>query len=358
MTDVCLALLRLAPEGRIQALGKLRESRTEWNRAVRYALGAPRIAIGETAAIWVAAARARAPWTDDERVEIAFPEQGPDAGRAATISVTFKKDRKWNVLKVQSEPSAPKSIDPGCVTVVLHHQRGVGRGLMWELGGASGRTVGSVRWTATIWPLARESLFAASLETIAWNLDWSEAAWQNKALLEPLLDSGTPLRRMGLLLLATALAAKEPGEYGLATDIAIRAIEDGRLGSDNLGQALALLLPSGIIKPPRWQKTLANVASSSSLHGLVIQRALQVVLRGQPDKLPRDFAKLLELLLELSSELDLSITDGDSRAFLQRCTTGKVSQTAKALLQLPATDFANSAGPILTQAIQQRAAVK
>jgi hypothetical protein len=272
------------------------------------------------------------------------------------MSVHFKKDRTWIGLKVQSEPAAPKSKDPACVTTMLHQQRGVGYGLTWELGGPCGRTIGAVRWSATIWPLARESLFASALETLADNLDWSDAAWQNKALLEPLLDSGTPLRRMGLLLLATALAAKEPGESGLATDIAIRAIEDGRLGSDNLGEALAFLLPSGLIKPPRWQKTLADAARASSVHGMVIHIALQIALCGEPARLPRDFAKLLELLLELSSELNQSITNTSCREFLQRCTTGKAAQSAKALLQLPATDFANSTASILTQAIQKRAA--
>ena len=180
-----------------------------------------------------------------------------------------------------------------------------------------------------------------------------EATWQNKALLEPLLDSGTPLRKMGLLLLATALGAKEPGEYGLAIDIAIRALDDGRLGSDNLGRVLAFLLPSGIIKLPRWQKTLADVARSSPVHGLVIQTALQSALRGQPDKLPRDFAKMPELLLELSSELEQSIANDECRFFLKQCTTGKASQIAKALLQLPEADFERSAGSILNQAVRR-----
>ncbi len=277
----------------------LKELRTEWARAIRYALGAPRFTRGDTAALWIAAARARSPWTDDERIEKAFPHHGPDAGRKATYLVSFRKDRKYTKLAIQSDPPPPKSIDPDCVTVTLHAQRGVGENLDWELGGPGGRTAGSVRWTATIWPQARESFFAAALHTVAQNIDWWQAAWQNKTLLEPLLDPGTPLRTMGLMLLATALAAKGAGEYGLASDIAIRAIEEGRLGSDNLGRVLAQLLPTGLIKPARWQKTLADVARVSPVHGVVVQRALQTSLRDKPEKLPRDFGKLLELLHEL-----------------------------------------------------------
>jgi hypothetical protein len=355
-TDTCLAMLRLAPDGRAEALKTLREMKAEWGRAIRYALGAPRVTLGDTAALWVAAARARAPWADDERIEKAFPDYGPDAGRKADYLVSFRNVRYEKKLKIHSEPPSPKSIDPDCVTVTLHAQRGVGENFDFELGGPGGRTVGSVRWTATIWPQARESLFAAALDTIAWNIDWWQAAWQNKTLLEPLLDCGTPLRTMGLMLLATALAAKEPGEYGLASDIAIRAIEEGRLGSDNLGTVLEQLLPTGLIKPARWQKTLADVARASPVHALVVQRALQSSLHGEPDKLPRDFAKLLDLLYELSIELNLHISHEGCRRFLQQLASGKAGKLAKNLLNLPATEFSSTARPILATAIQQRAA--
>jgi hypothetical protein len=271
--------------------------------------------------------------------------------------VNFKKEHNHVKLNIESDPPPPKSVDPDCVTVTLHSQRGVGRNLEFELGGPGGRTVSSVRWTATVWPQARESFFAAALETLAFNLDWWEAAWQNKALLEPLLDSGTPLRSMGLMLLATSLAAKKPGEYGLASDIAIRAIEDGRLGTDNLGLVLAQLLPTGLIKPTRWQKTLADVARVSGVHRMVVQRALQTALGGNPEDLPRDVGKLLELLYELSIELDQPIRDEGCRAFLEQIPSGKAGNTARSLLNLPASDFSTTARPILLQAIQQRAAV-
>jgi hypothetical protein len=353
--DVCLAMLRLAPDGRAEALKSLRDLKTEWGRAIRYALGAPRITLGDTPALWIAAARARSPWADDERLEKVFPARGPDAGKAAAYSVTFKRERYYTRLKVQSSPLPPKAVDSDCATVLLHTQRGVGRDLQWELGGPAGRTVGAVRWTATIWPLARESYFASALETMADNIDWSEAAWQNKALLEPLLDPGTPLRAMGALLLAVALATKEPGEYGLATDIAIRAIEEGRLGADNLGEAFAELLPTGLIKPARWQKTFADVARTSPVHALVIQRALQSGLRGKPEKLPRDFAKLLELLHELSIELNQPILDEACRALLRQLKSGKAGALAKELLKLSAEDASTAARPILLQAIENRA---
>ena len=316
LTDVCLAMLRLAPEGRggIEgAQGSADRMRTR--DSVR--ASAHRGSCWERPRHYGSRPLGRASWADDERVVKAFPDYGPDAGRKATYSVSVEKVYNHMILAIHSDPPPAVSVDPDCVTVLLHAQCNAGRdpGWFWKSGGAAGRTVGSVRWTATIWPQARESLFAAAAETIAANIDWEQAAWQNKSLLEPLLDCGTPLGPMALTLLATALAAKEPGEYGLATDIAIRAIEEGRLGSDNLGLVLARLLPTGLIKPGRWQKTLADVARASPVHGMVVHRVLQAALRDTPDKLPRDFAKLIELLHQPSIDLDLHIADEGCRAF-------------------------------------------
>lgn len=134
-------------------------------------------------------------------------------------------------------------------------------------------------------------------------------------------------------------AAKDPGEHVLATDIAIRAIEDGRLGSDNLSLMLRRLLPSGLIKPGRWAKNLAEVARISAVHAAVVQQALQRCFGGTTDGLPRDFAKLLDLLKELSIDLEQNISYEPCRDFLAGIRgSGKAAKTAKSLLSLEAND--------------------
>ncbi len=355
-SDVCLAMLRTAPEGRTEALEQLKKATTEWQRAIRYALGAERVTIGKTASLWIAAARCRAPWSDDAKIENVFPSLGPDAGLAASYSFRCAtRSHGHTDLFIHSKPKPPESVDPDCITVILHAQRSVGQ--IWELGGAGGRTVGSVRWTATVWPQARESFFAAAAFDIADNIDWWEARWQNKAMLEPLLDSGTPLRSMGLLLLAAGLGAKEPGEYGLATDAAIGAIEDGRLGADNFGPMLAQLLPTGLVKPGRWQRTLAEVARVSGVHALVVQQSLQRALCGKLDRMPRDYGKLLELLRELSIDLTQPVTEEPCRAFLAQIKgSGKAAKAAKALLALAPEKASQSGKRLMQQALAARLA--
>ena len=61
----------------------------------------------------------------------------------------------------------------------------------------------------------------------------------NQPFFPPLLDPDVPLRPMGMLLLVTGLNAARAELSGLATDVLIAAINDGRLDGDNLGETLA-----------------------------------------------------------------------------------------------------------------------
>src|SRR5207249_4452197 len=164
---------------------------------------------------------------------------------------------------------------------------------------AHGWDAAAVRWAGSVWLLAKESWFAVGAYLIGQNLDWWEAEWGNRAYLEPLLDPDVPLQSMGLQLLALGLAAKEPGESGLATDALIAAIDDGRLDGNKLGAGLAALFATGPIKAGRWAKTLATAARISPLHAAVVARALQGLVQGLPDAAAKDVQTLLELLKEL-----------------------------------------------------------
>jgi hypothetical protein len=81
--DLIMALLRLAPGHRDEPLAAARHLRDESGSAIRYALGSESEPIGDSAPLWVAAARSRSPWSDDPAVEARHPGLGPDAGRAA-----------------------------------------------------------------------------------------------------------------------------------------------------------------------------------------------------------------------------------------------------------------------------------
>ena len=66
--DLVMALLRLAPDHRGEALAAAKDLRDEPGAAIRYALGSKKEPIGDSAPLWVAAARSRSPWSDDPAV--------------------------------------------------------------------------------------------------------------------------------------------------------------------------------------------------------------------------------------------------------------------------------------------------
>ncbi len=350
ITDVVLSILRLAPENRSEALGTLKESDAEWANAIHYALGGD-VPIGKTAALWITAARVRTPWQQDDNLKKVFSQYGADAAKPASYSLEFKKGRNWVTLTIHTEQNKAEA-DPDCIPLTLHSERG---NYMWELGGIGGRTETSVCWSSTVWPGARDSFFAAAAVNISKNIDWWEANWQNKAFFESLLDPGTPLRKMGMLLLILGLAAKEPGEYGLATDAAITAIEDGRLGSDNFGEMLIQILPTGLIKPGRLYKTLKDISGVSAVHSAVVKLSLEQCLTGNIKEMPRDFGKLLELLNELCIDLQHGVGSDEHRAFLKQITgTSKAAKAAKAILKVEVTSESLVMKNVFIEAINQR----
>ncbi len=352
--DLILAMLRLAPENRSAALKLLANKNENWVQPIRFALGDESVPIGENASLWIAAMRAKSPWGECTAITKKFPDLGPDAAHPAVHELTIRKRKSGPYTfydpEIKTEPACPKTEDPMLVTVMLNSARGIGRDLFFELGGFGGKTVGTGRWSAMIWPIARESYFAGAAETCLSNLDWWEAQWQNRAMLEPLLDPKTPLLKAGLYLLVGMLSAKEPGEAGLATDIAIRAIEEGQLGGDNFSEMIKKFLGSGLIKCGRWQKSFSTIAAHSPLHAAVVQYALQHALALPAASQPKDFAKLLELLYELSVEHDLPIVSTELIAILQNeKASGKIAKLTKSLLEQHMNDERRAAAVTIMQ---------
>lgn len=339
-----LALLRLAPERRAAALPLLAGLKGEFVEALRYALGDMRARVGKSAWLWVAAARARSPWTDDVLVARKFPELGPDAGAAAQPKIAVIKTKDgYTSVRVMPTPSYPRKVDPRLMTV-----------LMWRPREYERSSAAKIHARQSAWPLARESLFALGALDLLGNLDWYEAEWGNRTHLEPLLDPDVPLRPMALFLLAVGLAAKQPGEHGLATDAAIAAITDGRLDGEGLGQVMAELIGKRVISAARWAKSLTVVAGNSPLHAEVVRTAIARSLRGEPKNYPKDLHALVELLKELVAETK-TVVDDEARAFLSKIAgSGKLGAAAKAILAFVPTDAADRLATIQRAVVEQR----
>ena len=354
--DAALAILRLAPDRRGEALEKLGKSKSELAGAVRYALGGSKPKPGPTEALWIAAARARSGLADDPAIEKAFPERGPDAGTVARYAWGFKKksfkaqgqEFSYHQLHLAVEPPLPKRVDDDLATVLQHDTKD-----------REHLSAAAIRTLASIWPAGREAHFARGSQPLANNLDWSEAEWGNKAFLEPLLDPDLPLGEMGTLVLCLGLSAKEPGEHGLASDALAGAIADGRVDGAKLAPTMAKLLTTAGIKPGRWAKVFSDVARISPLHLHVVQQILSetLVAAGKDlAKVPKDLHLILELLLELLAESNETVASQLRQLLESFPAGGKAAKTAKALLALPAGDNAAHRESVMEAALRNRVA--
>jgi hypothetical protein len=347
--DKVLALLRLAPDRRADAISRLAGVRSDFAKWVRYACGGPGRPPESPVWLWSAATRARTPWCNDDRLAKAHADLGPDAGTAArpVAHVTRKTKQAHPRLVIRAEPAVPRRPDARMLSVMLWNKPTGHHGAEFE-------TLGAVRALCRVWPLALESAFAWGAAQLADNLDWWEATWSSRAYLEPLLDPDVPLRPMATLLLVLGLAAKEPGEHGLATDAAVAAISDGRADGRKLGTAMATLLPTGLVLGTRWAKTLARVASTSSLHAAVVRAAIEGSLVGDPNQAPKDLHALVELLHELTVETGVAV-GGSAREFLAAMRgSGKLAKTAKSLLAATAQSDPNRAVDIMKTVLESR----
>ena len=338
-TDVVLAMLRMAPERKCDALSHLddRDVR-EMTSAVRYALGGPAPREFPTNPLWIAAFRSREPWSDLPESHRAN-QRGPDAATSARYQVGCETQTYGHGEEVYSfsypvvtvTPSSTPEETSRIPTCALHHNPttpydGIGYG----------REPGMIRWASTVWPIARESYFAMGCRELGRNVDWNEAAWHVRSYMEPLLDDATPLRQIGLQLLLIGLAAKEPGESGLAVDIAIQAMRDGRLGTSNLGDSLASSLSAKWLKLSRWAKSFRSVTEVSPLHAHITLHAWQRALGASDLPLPRGAGDVLELMLEVGEQLQCGIIHQPCRVVLERLKgKTKAARYAKQLLQLP-----------------------
>jgi len=324
--DLVAAILRLAPLGRDEALVSAADLAGEVGAVVRYALGGDE-PIGRTAPWWVAAARTRAPGSDDPAVERRHARLGPDAGQAAQIRLTTTDQRRFiGGLRLETEPRGRGEPDVELPTVLMLRET---TGFWW-----TGRSdPAMVRWMAAIQPGDREPWAAVGSLRIARNLDWWSAEWANRVFLEPFIDPVTTIGPYGRLLVGLALGSKEAGERGLAADIVALALGDGRLTGPTLAEGLTAAAALGCDRPQRWALSLADVAASS---GAVALDAVEAIARTLPALTERPPAKLVPLL-RLLDELTATHGGGPAepgRASLERLTAsgGQTGRLARSIL--------------------------
>ncbi len=347
LLDQVYSLLRLAPDRRNEALPAAARVDGEYGCALRYAFGASQ-EIGPTAPLWVAAARARAPWSDDFHVDRAHSGLGPDGALAAryrwwadatkfldhyddpetSYALRIEVQPRVPAAEDDSESYRPESISENFPTVLEHRRWSLGHLDMYESPSDEGPLYPGV------WPLARESWFARGAQRLSNNARYGHIS-NDEIYIEPLLDADVPLLPMAELTLVFGLCAKATDQHTLAVDALTACIEDGRVTGPELGDCVARLVESPLLMTNRLAKNLSIVASASALHAFVVRRLIESALQPQTSAAKKQWLPLLPLLRELLVDQHEAVTSVAARALLQDIAgKGKVGESAKALLAL------------------------
>jgi hypothetical protein len=191
----------------------------------------------------------------------------------------------------------------------------------------------AVRWVGTVWPSNREPYYAKGALQLGGNIDWWQALWHVRCFLEPMLIPTERLGDMATLLLALGLGAKESGERGLATDVVIAAIDEGRLDVDKTGKTIGGVYSSKLLKGSRLAISLGDASRPTRAHAESVAELIEVAVSALYGPPPSDLHALLALLNELLAALGRGIKRPTAKAYLTGIEGGgKTGALTKQLL--------------------------
>jgi hypothetical protein len=389
--DLELALLRLAPDDRVQALAVADDIEGNAGRVLRFALGGderPASRDREQAPWWVAAAHARAPQEDRSAwlAPLRLPLDWPGLQAPATLhwqsgvraQQRYRSGPSVDVPHLEQRWSPPL---PEHRVVPPRDYRwyfGLSSATRWlrdtaldALGTArrlalrtfdrqrSGQWGGIIAFTPVIqhepsaihvpwciellgWttPLALDTHFAEGATAMLLLVDVDAGNGEAKApWITRLLAQETPFDEAALLALGVALVSRSTVTRGIATEVLIRSVDDGRASAQPMGEGdtrpalqavLARLADGAWFKRNRLASALEDVIRVSPAHARLAAHVIEGFLLARGKVLNEDLP-LLEQLLEARAS---TRTRPDAALLpLLSPLTGS-SKTAKAARQL------------------------
>lgn len=193
----------------------------------------------------------------------------------------------------------------------------------------------AMRWAGSLVPALPAAWARVGAVTIGPTSGSREVAHADPARLDRFFDPDVPLGDDPHLLLAFALNDHRPAVQTVAVDLAIAAIDDGRLDPDRLGRQIGRLAGTGLVTPSRWGRSLGDVAGHRPAHRDAVARALEVAVAVAEPQKPQDLLTLVERWETVLLESGRAVTDPAARAALAAFTGGsKTARTAARLLAL------------------------
>ncbi|HEY9784959.1 MAG TPA: DUF6493 family protein [Candidatus Obscuribacterales bacterium] len=348
IADVVTALLRLAPERRSAALNRAQTITGEMGDALRSALGADQFGPINTPELWVAAYRAREPLGTSNQLLARLPDFGPDGPSKAEYGfdpaelIDFANARfrliahqMPNFLPVPSND--PEFISNRASTSRLQTAEDVQRRFKavarYDLYPTvqlhdNSNTWGGAANISLAWLHNRESLLAMHAKRFAQNIDSVGSYWHGD--IEFVFDPDVPMAGNGRYFIAMALSSKNPEVARLALDALIAAVGECRIEATTFGEALASILPTGVITAVRWTRALRDMSKVSPLHAyftwLTIDSLLTHATLSAIQPIP-----FLEILAELQSEHEFALSEELKTKLTTVSGTSKTAKLAKSL---------------------------
>jgi hypothetical protein len=341
--DLIQAILRLAPDGREQALTAAGNLPGHVGRAVRWVLGSqegPRHEDSSHTSLWLAAGRSRRPTGAlDELPMLKIGRDQPDALMPARYvwkprETRGTNQRRWNynffLIEIALDPAVPSD---GFVstwpTVGLHQTNEHWKGSpIWQYGFLPAWKIDVI---AQIWPLCLDPFLVGGIRALVQRVDMPASTLElNHVYLRPWLEPDRPWTELAALAVWIGLISKDVGARTMALDVLIQAVADSRARPRQMSDVLVRMMPGHWVKLNRVADALAEVARLSCAHAWFVAEMLQQFLTDLAE-LPRNIHFLLSLLSELLTDLGMALAP-EARQRLE--TIQGTSKTAKAAAAL------------------------
>jgi hypothetical protein len=334
--DLVGALLRLAPDGRPEALRTL-ERDDEIGEVLRHALGGPPAPRSRwrrggarlpTSALWIAASRTRDPLAEDPRLlDAGFTGAGQGRPVKTTVSTIARpyswRDTRgehqgthWDFAVRVAEGSAAE--DPSQPTAVARHDTRIRGGFLEDWTG----------WLLSINPNDAEPVLTEVCWPVLDAISGSEVQHDASRVLAALSDHPGHLGTLAAVTLAAGLAADRVDQRVLAVDAVLVHAAARRLSVEAMAAGMAVLAPA--CQPGRWAGSLAQLADAEggAFVGSVLSQLLPTL-----DRETRGIHSLIELLVDDRIKQGFPAIDPTLRSWLLAYSgNGRAQRAARQIL--------------------------
>ena len=377
--DLMLALLRLSPVGRREALAAAAELPEEEGRIVRFALGGDDRAGKKDkrhASVWLCAGRARDPFGSLREPLEAIADHIPDLpGHLAPGEYRWKsfsevtehgykmRRMKFGSLSKEEIAGARKY---GVIERVAKKIKGKMRWEKWPI--AAMHTTpdyswGSIYemsapwridWFVMQWPLNPEPALQFGCMMLEQRLDEDTSRdAPGHVFLNALFEPGRCWGEMAYLALCLGLTSKSADARGYAIDAVIPCIESGHADPSRVVDVFARLLNGEMLRMNRLAMTLPQVLDVSHLHKWWVAKVMCGVI-ASVEKPPRKGHFLYELALDSLTPIGCAVPEAAGLTLKKLKGSSKAAKLARELLALEGTALDRPPEAVIAEALRGR----